>query len=88
MRMRYRLTYRLRGPLKQNEKEPSSYREPGSYLNLLNGSVEAEQPSLSARGFGNKGGGFTFKFSTRQAESRPLSLSPSRYAVLVFAVLW
>ncbi|KAG7208064.1 hypothetical protein KM043_009642 [Ampulex compressa] len=25
----------------------------------------AKQPSLSAQGFGNKGGGFTFKFSTR-----------------------
>lgn len=38
--------------------------------------VEAEQPSLSARGFGNKGGGFTFKFSTRP-RTLPVLLPPS-----------
>lgn len=39
---------------------------PLPHLNLLNGSKEPGGNLLfSARGFGNKGGGFTFKFSTR-----------------------
>ena len=45
----------------REEREASS-----PHLNLLNGSKEPGGNLLfSARGFGNKGGGFTFKFSTR-----------------------
>jgi len=43
--------------------------------------VEAEQPSLSAQGFGNKGGGFTFKFSTWPRSLPGTRFHPCRLSV-------